>query len=53
MAGAGDGEEFGEALQKAENDRFEHSKVNVAFRREIFELFDCAKRHYSSLVSSL
>ena len=34
MAGAGDGEEFGEALQQAENDRFEHSKVNVAFRRE-------------------
>jgi hypothetical protein len=29
MARAGDGEEFGEALQKAENDRFEHSKVNV------------------------
>ncbi len=24
MARAGDGEEFGEALQKAENDRFEH-----------------------------
>ena len=30
MAGAGDGEEFGEALQKAEDDGFEHSKVNVA-----------------------
>ena len=34
MAGAGDGEEFGEALQQAENDRFEHSKVNVAFSRK-------------------
>ena len=32
VAGAGNGEEFGEALQKAEDDGFDHSRVNVVNR---------------------
>jgi hypothetical protein len=34
VAGARNGKEFGEALQKAEDDRFKHSRVNVAFSKK-------------------
>ena len=34
VTGAGDREEFCEALQQAEDNRFKHSKVNVAFSRK-------------------